>query len=85
MTCSVLFVWISFWFGVNRMLQKSSWIKSIWSLCLAAACLGCGSSQTEDPTKREGFVDTSDPSKVIGTMKQLEKPKSSTDLGGKRP
>ncbi len=32
-------------------------------LLLAVLVVGCG-EEKEDPTKREGFIDTSDPSKI---------------------
>jgi hypothetical protein len=44
---------------------------------------GCGK---EDPRNRPGFVDTSDPSKVKGTMTPPPKKKDPTalNMGGKR-
>ena len=41
------------------------------------ASVGCGK---EDPRKRPGFVDTSDPSKVKETMTPLPKAKDPTAL-----
>ncbi|MBI1900153.1 MAG: hypothetical protein HYS13_03425 [Planctomycetia bacterium] len=40
---------------------------------LGLLCLvGCAAEEGEDPTKRSGFVDTSDPSKVPQTMTPLD-------------
>jgi uncharacterized lipoprotein len=37
-------------------------------LGVCAVCLLAGCNAQEDPTKRPGFVDTSDPSKAMSTM-----------------
>lgn len=47
---------------------------------LLVAAFGCGK---EDPRDRPGFVDTSDPSKVMETMKAPPKSKDPTALGVK--
>lgn len=52
-------------------------------LCVALlGCLLAGCAQEEDPRNRPGFVDTSDPSKVMETMKPLETGPGSANPGG---
>lgn len=54
-------------------------VSSLLLLGLFVVATGCG--KKEDPRDRPNFVDTSDPSKVLGTM-NTPKAKSSTALGG---
>lgn len=50
------------------------------ALAVFIGAIGC---KKEDPRDRPGFVDTSDPSKVMSTMTPVPKSGASTSLGGK--
>jgi hypothetical protein len=57
-------------------------MKPLTTLLVAGAVLlAVGCSKKEDPRDRPGFVDTSDPSKVPGTMGPGPKGKSSGAAG----
>lgn len=59
-------------------------MRKLLALCaLGLPCLLAGCNTAEDPSKRPGFVDTSDPSKTMTTMTAPPKTKVGVSVNTK--